>query len=193
MLDTLEYDHSVFNPQAAEADRGLAVRFFTLAVRNESKSADAGRPIYDDVVHVEIRTRGSKNDVVHKPVTEEIKRRFRDAWRAYDQGIQMMESGTPLKEWPVMSNAMVEEMRHFGFYTVEHIANARDDVISRFPGLQNMKNRAKAFLELAQGNAPLERLQKELETERSEKAALKAQVDDLAVRFAKMEKTKEKA
>lgn len=92
-----------------------------------------------------------------------------------------------------MSNAMVEEMRHFGFFTVEHIAGARDDLVAKFPGLMNMKNRAKSFLELAKGNAPLERLQSQLDAERSEKEALKAQVADLAARFALMEKAKAEA
>lgn len=186
-METLDFDHEVYNAQAAEADRNLAVRFYTLPMKDESASANEGRPIYRDVTHVEIRVRGSRNDIVVKPVNEEVKRRFRDAWRAYEQGEKMMDSGTPLAEWASMSKSMVEEMKHFGFFTVEHIANARDDVVSKFPGLRNLQNKAKNFLELAKGNAPLEALQKTVDETKSENEALKAQLADMGRRMAAME------
>lgn len=189
-MQTLEFDHNVFDPQSAEQDKHLAVRFFVMAVQDPEASAKEGRPIFKDVVHVELRVRGDRNNVVHKPVDEQIKRRFRDAWRAYEQGEELMQQGTPLAEWPAMSKSMVEELKYFGFFTVEHVANARDDVLSRFPGLRSVQQRAKNFLELAKGSAPLERMQKEIETERSEKEALKAQVADLAARLAAMEAKK---
>lgn len=188
-METLDYDFQVFSQQSREADKNLAVRFFVLPMKDEEASAKEGRPIFKDVVHVEIRVRGDRNNIVHQPVDENIKRRFPEAWRAYQQGEELVNQGTPLAEWPSMSKSMVEEMKYFGFYTVEHIANARDDVISRFPGLRSIQQKAKAFLELAAGNAPLERLHAELEKRDSTIAAQKAQMEDLAARLAELEKS----
>jgi hypothetical protein len=114
-------------------------------------------------------------------------------YTAWKEGNELPESGTPLAEWPAMSKSQVEEMKYFGFFTVEHIANARDDLLHKFPGLLSLKQRATAFLELASGSAPIERLQSELEKERRANQALQAQMADLAARMAKMETAKEKA
>lgn len=186
-MEQLEYDYTVFNQQGAEDDKKLAVRFFTMAVQDMDDSAAQGRPIFRDVVHVEIRVRGDRNNVVHKPVDDLIKRRFRDAWRAYEQGEELMQKGTPLAEWPIVTKSMVEELKYFGFYTVEQVAEARSDIVGKFPGLNSIQQRAKHFLELAKGTAPLESMQVKLETVSSEKEALEAQVADLSKRLAAME------
>ena len=186
-METLEFDHEVFNSKAHEADKDLAVRFFVLPMQDPVKSAEEGRPIFKDVVHIEIRVRGDRNNVIHKPVTEVEKRRFRDAWRHYEQGNEMLQSGTPLSEWPSMTKSMVEEMKYFGFFTVEHVANARDDIASKFH-LFDLREKARHFIELAKGNAPLEALHKELKEERSEKEAMRQQLADMARRMAELEK-----
>ncbi len=189
-MDTLDYDHNVFNQQNAEADKSLAVRFFVLPVRDEMESAKEGRPIFKDVVHVEVRVRGARNEVVHKPVDELVKRRFRDAWRAYEQGEELTGQGTPLSEWPSMSKSQVEELKYFGFFTVEHLAGARDDVLNKFPGLRTLRDRARNFMELAKGNAPLEKIQGELDSTKSDLAAAQEQLKDMSRRMAEMEAKK---
>lgn len=186
-MEQLEYDHGIFDQQGADADKNLAVRFFTMPVQDMDESAKQGRPIFNDVVHVEIRVRGDRNNIVHKPVDDQIKRRFRDAWRAHEQGEELMQKGTPLAEWPIVTKSMVEELKYFGFYTVEQVAEASSGVISKFPGLQSIQQRAQRFLELAKGSAPLEAMQANLEKVSSEKEALEAQVRDLAKRLAAME------
>lgn len=191
-METLDYDHRVHSAQTLEADKGLAVRFFKMAVQDHEASDREGRPIFNDTNMVEIRVRGSRSDVVHKPVDAQIKQRFRDAWRAYEQGEELMESGTPLEQWGAMTRSQVEEMKYFGFRTVEHIANARDDLTSKFPGLLALKQRATAYMELAKGEAPILTLQKQLEDEKAARAASEAQVADLARRMTEMESGKPK-
>lgn len=186
-METLDYDFQVHTAQGAEADKGLAVRFFKMAVQDHEASAKEARPIFRDTDMVEIRVRGSRNDVVHKPVDAQIKARFRDAWRAYEQGEELLESGTPLEQWPQMTRSQVEEMKYFGFRTVEHIANCRDDLTAKFPGLLGLKQRAQAFIELSQGEAPLAALQTAVEAEKARADAAEAQVQDLAKRMAALE------
>jgi hypothetical protein len=88
----------------------------------------------------------------------------------------------------VISKSQIEELRYFGFFTVEHLAAARDDVCAKFPGLTNLKQRAQNFMELAKGAAPLEAMQAKLDATISEREALAAQVADLGKRLAAMEK-----
>lgn len=188
MLAELEFDHNTFtNPSQQETN--LAVRFFVMAVKNEDKSTEAGRPIYDDVEMVEIMLRGDRNNVTHKPVDMSVKRRFPQAYQAYKLDSEVLTSGTPLKEWPHAGAALVEEMKHLGFSTVEQLAEAADSVCVRVPGLAGLKQRAIAFLALAKGAAPLEKLQSQFEEEKSKREVLEAQVAELSKLLSAKEKT----
>jgi hypothetical protein len=161
-METLEYNHADFNAQQAEQDKALLVKFFSTPLKNEEKSLEEGRPIFDDVDMIEIRVRGTKDNIVQRPVRPDDKVRFRGAWQAHQAGEKAVQSGTPLAQWPIMSSSQVEEMKYLGFVTVEQIAEANDGVVANINGLQGLKNKAKTFLEFSKGAAPLEKLQTQL-------------------------------
>jgi hypothetical protein len=183
----LEYDHNVFDLRANEADKALLVRFFTSPIQSEAKSVEAGRPIFDDTEMIEIRVRGTKDNVVQRPVRQDDKVRFRDAYRAHKDGAKLLESGTPLSQWPVMSGSQVEELKYMGFVTVEQLAIASDSTVGGIPGLLTLKQKANAFLEFSKGAAPLEQLSKRVEESENEKQVLSRQVADLSAMVAKLQ------
>ena len=161
-MDTLEYNHTDFNTQQAEQDRALLVKFFSTPLKNDEKSLEEGRPIFDDVDMIEIRVRGTKDNIVQRPVRADDKSRFREAWKHHEAGEKAVQSGTPLSQWPLMASSQVEEMKYLGFVTVEQIANANDSVVANITGLQSLKNKARAFIEFSKGAAPLEQMQAKL-------------------------------
>lgn len=186
-METLDYDHNMFDPvnmAASKADENLAVRFYIAPVQDMEETAKQGRPIFRDTKMVEIRVRGDRNNIVVRPVREEDKRRFAGPWKAFESQEALVVDGTPLREWPMMSTSMVEELKYMGFYTVEHLANASDTVVGKFAGLGIWKQKAKAFLELAAGGAPVSKLQKENEDLRSTNEMLKRQLDELSAKVA---------
>lgn len=186
MLETLDYDHNVFNSAAREADKSLAVRLFRAPVRNEEKSVQEGRPIFDYTVMIEIRVRGDRNNVVQRPLRPEDKVRFREAVRAFEQGDQAGNSGTPLSQWPLMTAAQVEELKYLGFHTVENIAEAHEGVLGKFPGLRSMQEKAKLFLEHAKGGAPMERLLKENTELKSQVEVQQRTIQDLSSKMEEL-------
>ena len=185
-METLEYNHNDFNAQQAEQDRALLVKFYTAPLKNEEKSLTEGRPIFDDVDMIEIRVRGTKDNIVQRPVRPDDKQRFRDAWRTHQDGEKAVQSGTPLSQWPVMSTSQVEEMKYLGFVTVEQIAEANDGVVAGIPGLQTLKNKAKAFIEFSKGAAPLEKMQADLAARDNELETLRRQLAENQAALAKL-------
>lgn len=185
-METLDYDHNIHNAAQSDADRNLAVRFFTMPLKNETKSETEGRPIFDDTEMIEIRVRGDRNNVVSRPIRPDDSRRFRDAYRAYKDNAATPESGTPLKEWPLATASMVEELKYFGFTTVEHVANASDTACGNMAGLRSLKDKAAAYVELAKGNAPLEKLQNQLDEQKSTNEALQAQLVEMNRKLAEL-------
>ena len=185
-MDTLEYNHADFNAQQAEQDKALLVKFFSSPLKNDEKSLEEGRPIFDDVDMIEIRVRGTKDNIVQRPVRPDDKVRFRDAWRHHQAGEQAAQSGTPLAQWPIMASSQVEEMKYLGFVTVEQIANASDSVVSGITGMQGLKNKAKAFIEFSKGAAPIEQLQAKLEESSNVVETLQRQLADTQAALAKL-------
>jgi hypothetical protein len=189
-MEELDYDYTI-HQREKEADKALAVRFFIMPLQNEHKSQQEGRPIFDDTEMVEIRARGDRTSVISRPVRDTDKVRFREAYLAFKDGNKVLESGTPLKEWPLISASRCEELKYLGFVTVEQLADASDAVCSNISTLTTLKQKAKAFLEYAKGISPMERLQEEINAERSRAEAAEAQIKDLAARLAKLEAAKE--
>jgi len=185
-METLEYNHNDFNAQQAEQDRALLVKFFSTPLRNEDKTLTEGRPIYDDVDMIEIRVRGTKDNIVQRPVRPDDKARFREAWRHHQDGEKAVQSGTPLAQWPAMSTSQVEEMKYLGFVTVEQIAEANDGVVSSITGLQGLKNKAKAFIEYSKGAAPIEQLQAKLDSSANETETLRRQLAETQAALASL-------
>jgi hypothetical protein len=84
-------------------------------------------------------------------------------------------------------------MRYLGFRTVEHIAMANDAVCSNVAGLITMRERARAFLELAKGGAPADQLTakvteltSQLEAERRIAVDMAKRLEDAEARIARM-------
>lgn len=185
-MEAIDYDVNVFNQQGREADKHLAVRFYVAPIRNEGRSVNEGRPIYEDTEMVEIRVRGDRNNVVQRPVRLEDKQRFRDQYRAYKDDAKQLESGTPLAQWPIMSASMVEELRYLGFHTVEQVANAQDNVIAKMAGLGTYKQKAKLYMEQAAGGAPIEKLAKENQELKDQLEVSSRTVSDLSEKLEKL-------
>lgn len=187
-METLDYDHEIFNAQQAEQDKNLAVRFFVQPLKDEAKSIEEGRAVFSDTVMIEIRVRGDRNNVVQRPIREDDKARFRGAYIAYEKHLASgVLEGTPLGEWGAVGPSFVEEMKYLGFYTVEQLAEANDSVIARVPGLQTFKQKAKVFIEFSKGAAPLEKMQTQLDKTNSELEMARAQAADMSAKYAELE------
>jgi hypothetical protein len=62
-----------------------------------------------------------------------------------------------------LSLGQIEEYRYIGVRTVEQLATLADNVCIKLPGSQELKRKALAFLEVQHDEAPLRKVQAELE------------------------------
>jgi molybdopterin biosynthesis enzyme len=172
----------------AEQDKNLAVKFFSDVLQNDDKTAKEGRPIYDDVVMIEKRVRGDRNNIVIRPARPDDFRRFRQAYEDFKSGEEATKSGTPLSAWGGVGRGLAEELKFLGFHTVEQLAEASDSVCAKMAGLQNLKQKARAYIEIAKGNtAPLEDMAKKLGELLNQNEVLQRQNAKLAERLTALE------
>lgn len=160
-------------------DSRLVVEFYRKPVHMAYKSNEAGRAIYEEVDYIRIYTPGDKSSIIDKPVNALDIQRFGDRYNKWKAGQEEAVSGTPLTALPGMNPAKVEEYRYFKILTVEHLAEAADNLGQKFIGFQQDKARAKAFLEVAANNAPIEKMNEELQKRDSEIENLRMMVEAL--------------
>ena len=162
-MSTQEIDFAMNfeDSQQSEADKKLFVVFFREPVKNEFKSQEAGRPIFDEVDMIRIHTPGSRDTVVG-PAHYGCQQRFPKQWDQYKRGAEQVTSGTPLNVVPWLTISQVAELKAVNIHSVEQLAGMPDNVAQRFMNHHALKQQAQAFLEAAKGAAPLLKMQEEL-------------------------------
>lgn len=170
------------------ADDKLFVQFYRTPMLHAGKSSAAGRAIYEEVDCIKIMVPGDKLSVVDRPVDEIDRRRFAAKYERWKAGAGAAVEGTPITSLPNMTPAKAEEYKFFNIHTIEQLAGAPDSVGQKFHSFQEDKRRANQFLEVAKGNAPLEKMNEELKVRDAQIEELQAQVEALMKMSTKAEK-----
>lgn len=160
-------------------DSKLYVEFYRKPVLQPGKSREAGRAVFEEVDYIRIHVPGDKHSVVERPVSEHDAQRFADRYAKWKAGQSEAVTGTPLSALPGMTPSKVEEYKFFKLVTVEQLAEANDNLGGKFMSFQQDKQRAKAFLEVAKNNAPIEKMNEELAKRDAELEELRSMVTAL--------------
>jgi predicted RNase H-like nuclease (RuvC/YqgF family) len=161
-------------------------KFYVEAIENKEKTAEAGRPVFDEREMVRIVIPGDKLLEVVSNVTERHRRRWPEQYKRWKQGLEEPLSGTPLSQWPILPRSRVEELTAMGIRTVEALADLADGNIPKRSGIQELKNKARLWLEKSKDNSVLTRLQKQSEDQEKENERLKQQLAELSAQVAKL-------
>jgi hypothetical protein len=161
-------------------DKGVVAIFRNGTVKNNVKSAEAGRPIFDDMEQVEVRHPGSRDYGVYPatdrshwdvdPVTGEqtaitYAERFSKQYQQFKASQQQTKSGTPIDYLPFLTEGKRAELRALNIYTAEALAIVDGAELKNLgPGGREMKNKTIEFLESSNETARITRLEAELET-----------------------------
>lgn len=152
-------------------DDKLVVVFKNHAVKNDGKSKEAGRPIYDDMEICEVRSPGSRNVYAFPATaishtsgdgmfgTEEVKvsyaERFAKQYQQFKAQQAQTVSGTPLNFAPFLTPGRCAELRALNIYTVEQLAAIDGIELKNIGGGgRELKNHALDYIDQSKANAP---------------------------------------
>lgn len=158
-------------------DSKLFVQFYRKPVLQPALSEQEGRAIYKETDYIKIMVPGDKLSVIDRRVNDIDKRRFADKYQKWLAGAGNVVEGTPIASLPKMTPSKVEEYKYFGIHTVEQLADANDNLGQKFFGFNEDKRAAKAFVEIAKGNAPIEKMNEELKSRDAKIEELQAQIE----------------
>lgn len=178
-MPTPTYDGASFeDDQLYEDDKRLGVQFYYEAVQNKFKSDQEGRPIFDNVAMVRIFTPGSRDVMVTK-ANENYQRRFERQWERFLKNQTESQEGTPLEQVPFLTVGQIAELKAVNCFTLEQLAGMSDTLAGKMMGMSGLRQRAKALLQAAADEAPLTRMQQELEKRDNQIEVLQRQVAEL--------------
>jgi len=158
-------------------------------VKNEAKSKEAGRPIYDDMEVVEVRFAGDRlrtgvfpahafcgwvvNPQDGSQEQQTYAMRWPEQYKRFKMNAQQISEGTPLEELPFLSNAKRMELKALSILTAEALSSL-DGAELKALGLggRELKNQAIAYLEKASGTAGVTKLA-------ADNVALQSQIEDM--------------
>lgn len=171
------------------ADSRLSVTFYKRSMKQEDESIIAGRPIYKEFDFVRIDVPGDALTQIDTYANECHKARFPRQWAHYQNQVAGHEQivGTPIEEWTLISRSQADELKGIKFATVESVANASDLQIQKIGMIAGMnpysfRDKAKAFLNLADQVGETNQREEELTKLRQENATIKMEAEARAAK-----------
>jgi len=163
-------------------DDKLLIRFEARPVEDSAETKAHGRPIYKEMLFVEIRVPGDRDNIILRPITPKDKVRFAKRLEAWEKANRAeVQDGTPLTEWPPMPKTTALEMRFFGIFTVEQLANVNDTNVKKWRDLFAWRQKAKDWLDIAENGAAASKLRAEKEAADNRAQALQRSVEEQAL------------
>lgn len=147
-------------------------------VRHEGAGIDKFR----EAIFVEIRVPGSTSEIRNREIRPSDKLRFAAAWERFEKlqaGIEVGEAGTPLELLTGASKSQIAELRGIGIFTLENLRDCSDVNGQKIVMFNRLREKATALLSAQEGNAPIAKLQAQIDEHAKENAELKAMVERL--------------
>lgn len=187
-------------------ERPPYVRFEQRAVEDRNKTLESGVFSYRDVDYVLVTPHGSRD--VHEEKAEQWleKQRvgskhgrvpwkhveyYEHAYKAYKDGLETPENGTPIRGWALISNAQQAQILQSGIRTVEDLASAPEEGLQAIGmGARALKQKAAAWLasaETGKGAAQITELERQLREEVTKNEKQAELIDQLAARLELLE------
>ena len=168
--------------------------------KNEAESDKQGVPVFDTVLIAHIRGPGLiKSDanmwcertlqdgtVVVNPTARQ---RYGQMIDAFKSGETDGLTGTPLAELVILDMGMRASLKALGVHSIEALAAMNETAAPGMMGFRKYKTAAQAYLDLAAGQAPINKITAELDAEKEKNRQLQADHDDLVARVRALEES----
>lgn len=170
-----------------EAEESGAFGVEVIETRHETilRITGAGRPIYDMVEYVHVRSPADKYVERDQPVDPKDKIRFPRQYAIFKQNAAAEQtSGTPLDRWPLMEAHVAEELKHVNVFTVEQLAGVPDGNLANFRHLTAYKQKANDYLAAAKGQAPMLQMRAAMDAKDEKIDAMARRLDQYEARLS---------
>lgn len=140
----------------------MNVMFYLKTVPDLKLSAAAGRPQSRSQIYVKMKEPGDRTTEIDRPVTDQDKQTYAREWALYQQNKLQIPDGCPLELVFPANPEIAENLKAYGFYTAEQVANANANAIQNVMGMQTWVNKCQSYLAQAAKGVEYHRYEKDL-------------------------------
>ena len=164
--------------QYGGGDTSMVVMFFLKPIRNQAKSAEMGRPYFDEKIFVRIHPPGERLNIVEREANDTDRRRFPLQWAQFQENRPQVANGTPIEMLFAASPATAAALQASGVHTVEQCAGMSAHAIETIGmGAQQWVNEATRYLEVANKGVKASQLKQALDEKDREINSLNHKID----------------
>lgn len=163
-----------FQQDQSAGDRSLHVRFFLDEIKDDSATERDGIPRFKSVEMCEIRY-GDKDNVVCdrvKYMHPDPRQRFPAQYARFKAGEATQVEGYLLRQWGLITAAEAKSYEAMEIMTVEQLAALADTTCQKIRGSLGDRQKARDFLMMAAGQAPISQARAEIAALKERLAAL---------------------
>jgi hypothetical protein len=160
----------------------ILVGFCMVPKEDKHKSKAAGYPVFREQEYVKLIVPGDKQSEYFQPSTEKDRKTYPNAYQAFkNRESKPVVEGMPIEQWPQVTRALAMTLRAAGIHTVEALAAVHDGNIGKVASNgQELRAKAKAFLETAKNSAASQALAAENQKLQDQLAVMQEQINALA-------------
>ena len=172
-----------------EDDKNLAVKFFKKEVKNNFKSKETGKPVFDRQDFISIIIPGNRAETRERKVVESDKERFAPIWEKYLKNEEIRQDGIMLEMLPGLDEARTALCKDLNIITIEQLAALNETGITNLGyGARDLVAQAKKYLE---GTGAVPKLEQELREVKEENEQLKDSAEKLQAKIGELTDAKD--
>jgi hypothetical protein len=148
------------------ADERIFAEFYTKSVIDQARSKESGYPVFHDVTFIKIIQPGdSRLSEYNQPARPQDIERFPRQYAQFQRGQKQEVEGAPLSLLFPSQPAIVDNLRRFGVFVVEQLANLSDTALQEIGiGGRTFQQKAKEYLAQAEKGKDFHGLSSRLDT-----------------------------
>jgi len=132
----------------------LSVGFGLLPLQDPRESRKAGRPIFKDVVHVQIMVPGDSKSLILRPAVKKDHEDYPMAYAKFKSNEAIAQQGTPIELWAQITRGEALSLKSAGIRTVEELAEVHDGNLGKLgASAREFRTKARAFVNTAANTA----------------------------------------
>jgi len=177
------------NESFMEDNRGkMAVFFHAVQVKNNFKTEMEKRPIFEERIFLKKLVPGDSTLVVDRPMREADMEDYPIEWARFEQKKEQKADGTPIDAWIAINDTQKAEFKALHIFTIDQFAKLPDSAGNKIMGFNDLRAKARAFIETAQDSQMMDRIRAEtdekLKAQEVEMSELRAMIAELTSKKA---------
>jgi hypothetical protein len=123
-----------------------AVYFHPVQVQNDYKSAEAGRPIFQEQIFIKKLIPGDSTLIIDRKMRLADEDDYPKEWAMYKNKRQNIMPGTPIDAWHILSDTQKAEFKALNIFTIDQFAQLPDIAGLKIMGFNELRTKAQTFI-----------------------------------------------